>query len=125
MTQSGLGDFAGGNERPAAEAHAVAGNESTTANVVDADTDWLPESQGTIELAVTQVDYTIDGSGDEEEPIIHVFGRTPDDEQQHVRVVGFRPYFYAPTETLGRRETRTTDESPGPRRATRASVASG
>ncbi|WP_423744883.1 DNA-directed DNA polymerase (plasmid) [Haladaptatus sp. SPP-AMP-3] len=100
MTQSGLGDFAGGEARPAAEAHAVAGNESTTANVVDADTDWLPESQGTIELAVTQVDYTIDGSGDEEEPIIHVFGRTPDDEQQHVRVVGFRPYFYAPTETL-------------------------
>ncbi|EFW90322.1 DNA-directed DNA polymerase [Haladaptatus paucihalophilus DX253] len=100
MTQSGLGDFAGGEARPAAEAHAVAGNESTTANVVDADTDWLPESQGTIELAVTQVDYTIDGSGDEEEPIIHVFGRTPDDEQEHVQVVGFRPYFYAPTETL-------------------------
>ncbi|ODR79712.1 DNA polymerase elongation subunit [Haladaptatus sp. W1] len=100
MTQSGLGDFAGGEARPAAEAHAVAGNESTTANVVDADTDWLPESQGTIELAVTQVDYTIDGSGDEEEPIIHVFGRTPDDEQEHVQVVGFQPYFYAPTETL-------------------------
>ncbi len=100
MTQSGLGDFAGGEERPAAEAHAVAGVDDTTANVVDADTDWLPDSQGTIELAVTQVDYTIDGSGDDEEPIIHVFGRTEDDEHEHVRVVGFRPYFYAPTKTL-------------------------
>ncbi|MGA9402133.1 DNA polymerase domain-containing protein, partial [Haladaptatus sp.] len=100
MTQSGLGDFAGGEERPAAEAHAVAGANDTTAHVVDADTDWLPDSQGTIELAVTQVDYTIDGNGDDEEPIIHVFGRTSDDEQEHVRVVGFQPYFYAPTKTL-------------------------
>ncbi|WP_435153876.1 DNA-directed DNA polymerase [Haladaptatus sp. DFWS20] len=100
MTQSGLGDFAGGDDRPAAEAHAVAGNEDSTATVVDADTDWLPDSQGDIELAVTQVDYTIEGYGDDETPIIHVFGRTPDDEHEHVRVVGFRPYFYAPTETL-------------------------
>ncbi|WP_266077296.1 DNA-directed DNA polymerase [Haladaptatus caseinilyticus] len=100
MTQSGLGDFAGGDERPAAEAHAVAGNDDTTATVVDADTDWLPDSQGEIELAVTQVDYTIEGYGDDETPIIHVFGRTPDDEHEHVRVVGFRPYFYAPTKTL-------------------------
>ncbi|WP_227376535.1 DNA-directed DNA polymerase [Haladaptatus halobius] len=100
MTQSGLGDFAGGDERPAAEAHAVAGNDDTAAHVVDANTEWLPDSQGDIELAVTQVDYTIEGSGENEEPIIHVFGRTPDDELEHVRVVGFRPYFYAPTETL-------------------------
>ncbi|WP_458204997.1 DNA-directed DNA polymerase [Haladaptatus sp. NG-SE-30] len=100
MTQSGLGDFAGGDERPAAEAHAVAGNDDTAAHVVDADTDWLPDSRGEIELAVTQVDYTVDGYGDDEEPMIHVFGRTPDDDLEHVRVVGFRPYFYAPTDTL-------------------------
>ncbi|WP_227354672.1 DNA-directed DNA polymerase [Haladaptatus salinisoli] len=100
MTQSGLGDFAGGDERPAAEARAVAGNDDTTVRVVDADAEWLPDSQGDIELAVTQVDYTVEGSGEDEEPIIHVFGRTPDDELEHVRVVGFRPYFYAPTETL-------------------------
>ncbi len=100
MTQSGLGDFAGTDDRPAAEAHAVAGNDDSAAHVVDDDTDWLPDSQGEIELAVTQVDYTIEGYGDDETPIIHVFGRTEDDEHEHVRVVGFRPYFYAPTETL-------------------------
>ena len=102
MTQSGLDDFGDADEdRPEAEARAIAGRGGQTADAhVDVDTDWLPDPQGTLELAVTQVDYTIEGSGDEEEPIIHVFGRTRDNELEHVRVVGFRPYFYAPTQTL-------------------------
>jgi len=42
-----------------------------------------------------QVDYTIAGYGDEERPIMHVFGRTSENELEHVQVVGFQPYFYA------------------------------
>ncbi|WP_327052407.1 DNA-directed DNA polymerase [Halomicrococcus gelatinilyticus] len=102
MTQSGLDDFGDADEdRPEAEARAIAGRGGQTADAhVDVDTDWLPDPQGTLELAVTQVDYTVEGSGEDEEPIIHVFGRTRDNELEHVRVVGFRPYFYAPTNTL-------------------------
>ncbi|WP_440006057.1 DNA-directed DNA polymerase [Halomicrococcus sp. SG-WS-1] len=105
MTQSGLDDFGEGDadERPAEEARAIAGRDGQTADAhahVDVDTDWLPDAQGTLELAVTQVDYTVEGSNGDETPIVHVFGRTRDDDLEHVRVVGFRPYFYAPTDTL-------------------------
>ncbi|WP_276253842.1 DNA-directed DNA polymerase [Halomontanus rarus] len=100
--QTGLADYANGSaQRPEEEAIAVAGNGgSTGSEVVDVLEETLPESQGDLELAVMQVDYTIAGRGDDERPIMHVFGRTAAGDLEHVRVVGFRPYFYAPTATL-------------------------
>jgi len=98
-----LSDFSAGAEpdRDAeAEARAVAGGDRQDADaVVDAD-DWLPDATGHVELSVMQVDYTIEGSGDDETVVVHVFGRTEDDELEHVRVHGFEPYFYAPTDSL-------------------------
>ncbi|MFC4990342.1 DNA polymerase domain-containing protein [Saliphagus infecundisoli] len=114
--QTGLGDYAGevddgsgdeggevtgSGDRLVEEAIAVAGNGgSSRAEVVDVVAEALPEPQGALELAVMQVDYTIAGRGDDERPVMHVFGRTRDGEIEHVRVVGFRPYFYAPTASL-------------------------
>jgi DNA polymerase elongation subunit (family B) len=69
-------------------------------DVVDPRRDTLPDATGQLELAVTQVDYTIVGSGADEEPVLHVFGRTADRELEHVQVTGFRPYFYTPTADL-------------------------
>lgn len=107
--QSGLSEFAttaddaDAQARPDEEAAHVAGNGgSSAAEVIDVLEETLPEAQGELELAVMQVDYTIAGYGDEERPIMHVFGRTAENELEHVQVVGFRPYFYAPTETLER-----------------------
>ncbi|AEH37491.1 DNA-directed DNA polymerase [Halopiger xanaduensis] len=105
--QTGLAEFSEADDesadRPDEEAVHVAGNGgSNAAEVIDVLEETLPEPQGELELAVMQVDYTIAGYGDEERPIMHVFGRTADDELEHVQVVGFRPYFYAPTETLER-----------------------
>ncbi|WP_121822272.1 DNA polymerase domain-containing protein [Halostella salina] len=99
--QAGLGDFGdGGDERPAEEAAAVAGNGGGSAEVVNPLEEAVPEADGTVDLTVMQVDYTIAGSGEDERPIIHVFGRTADADLEHVRVLGFRPYFYAPTANL-------------------------
>lgn len=90
-----------GDDRPAGEAEAVAGNGPAAADVIDtARVTDLPDVDGTIEIAVTQVDYTIEGTGSEEAPIVHVFGRTSENKTEHVRVRGFRPYFYAPTASL-------------------------
>ncbi|SDM14070.1 DNA polymerase I [Halogranum gelatinilyticum] len=102
MRQSGFGDFTGGDDdRPEAEAAAIAGNAGQSVDdVVDAADLKFPDADGSVDLAVTQVDYTIEGSGANEYPVIHVFGRTPDNEAEHVRVLGFRPYFYAPTDSL-------------------------
>jgi DNA polymerase elongation subunit (family B) len=107
MKQAGLtdGNWGGGDDadgaRPDAEAEHVAGNGSQhVSDVVDAEDIKFPDAEGTVELAVTQVDYTIEGSGRREYPVVHVFGRTRDDETEHVRVLGFEPYFYAPTDTL-------------------------
>jgi len=105
--QTGLTKFGGDSEetddRPAEEAVAIAGNGgSNAAEVIDVVEETLPEPEGELELAVMQVDYTIAGYGDEERPIMHVFGRTSENELEHVQVVGFQPYFYAPTETLER-----------------------
>ncbi|MWV38325.1 DNA polymerase domain-containing protein [Natrialba sp. INN-245] len=100
--QTGLAEFAAVPEdRPDEEAVAVAGNGgSNAADVIDVVAETLPEPEGELELAVMQVDYTVAGYGDEERPIMHVFGRTTDGELEHVQVVGFEPYFYAPTSTL-------------------------
>ena len=97
--QTGLADF--DEDRPNEEARAVAGNGGrASSEVVDPLEEAVPDAGGTLDLTVMQVDYTIVGSGDDERPIIHVFGRTADEELEHVRVLGFRPYFYAPTGTL-------------------------
>ncbi|MFD1564082.1 DNA-directed DNA polymerase [Haloarchaeobius amylolyticus] len=118
--QTGLTDFGGesddSDDRPAEEAVAVAGNGGTDApEVIDVLEETLPEPEGELELAVMQVDYTIAGYGDEERPIMHVFGRTPDGELEHVQVVGFKPYFYAPTDTLERPPEEAYDRLTGSR----------
>ncbi|WP_232701146.1 DNA-directed DNA polymerase [Halobacterium wangiae] len=84
-----------------AEAEVVAGDaDPVVTEIVNAEADALPDADGDVELMVTQVDYTVEGSGDRQRPVVHVFGRTDDDEAEHVRVHGFRPYFYAPTANL-------------------------
>ncbi|KTG21922.1 DNA-directed DNA polymerase [Haloferax profundi] len=107
MTQTGLSDFGGhdadggGDERPDGEAAIVAGDAAQhVSDVIDTDEVRFPDPDGTVELAVTQVDYTIEGAGRDEYPVLHVFGRTADDEPEHVRILGFEPYFYAPTASL-------------------------
>jgi DNA polymerase I len=93
-----LTDFGGEDERPDEEARAVAdATVDPGASVVDADREALPDADGHVDVAVTQVDYTVEGVGDDEEPVVHAFGRTPDDRAVvHVKVYGFRPYFYVP-----------------------------
>jgi DNA polymerase I len=108
MEQGTLGQFGGGDdaggERPSAEAAAIAGQEGKTAPVVEISEQEFPDADGSVEFSVTQVDYTIEGYGDDEHPVLHVFGRMPiengTDEQIHARVYGFRPYFYTPVSEL-------------------------
>ncbi|MFQ3318007.1 MAG: DNA polymerase I [Natronomonas sp.] len=105
MKQGTIGDFGGGAEdaaRPSEEAAAVAGADGTDsgADVVDVSDHRFPDADGHVELSVTQVDYTIEGNGDDEHPVLHVFGRAAEDETVHVRVYGFRPYFYTPISEL-------------------------
>jgi len=84
-----------------AEAEVVAGDGDPVVNeIVSAESEALPDADDDVELMVTQVDYTVEGDGDRERPVVHVFGRTADNTPEHVRVHGFRPYFYAPTESL-------------------------
>ena len=97
--QRGLGEFAAG-DRPAEEAQVVAGNGGQGASVVETGEWKYPEADDSVELSVTQVDYTIEGSGDDEYPVLHVFGRTAAQELEHVRVYEFKPYFYAPIESV-------------------------
>mgnify|MGYP000020599992 FL=1 len=103
MTQADLSQFSGADDadRPEAEAVAVAGDASqAVSEVVDAAELKFPDPDGTVDLAVTQVDYTVEGQGADEYPVVHLFGRTPDGTAEHVRVLGFEPYFYAPTASL-------------------------
>ena len=102
MEQAELtGSWGADDDRPEAEAMAVAGDVSqSVTEVVDAADLKFPDPEGTVDLAVTQVDYTIEGQGTDEYPVVHVFGRTPDGDAEHVRVLGFEPYFYAPTASL-------------------------
>ncbi len=99
-----LTDFTESDEsgrRPPGEAVAVAGNGGDPpTDIIDTSSYRYPDADGTVEIAVTQVDYTIEGTGADEHPILHVFGRTADNETEHVRVREFRPYFYTPTESL-------------------------
>ncbi len=106
MKQAGLSDDwsddgDADDARPDAEAVAIAGNGGGhVSEVVDAEGVRFPDADGTVELMVTQVNYTIEGNGSREYPVVHVFGRTADNDPEHVRVLGFEPYFYAPTESL-------------------------
>ena len=108
MRQTGLGETfdpsddgdSRTDDRPDAEAAAVAGNGGDVAEVVDLEDLRYPDAETFLELAVTQVDYTVEGSGSDERPVLHIFGRTAADEAEHVRVHEFQPYFYAPTETV-------------------------
>ncbi|QLC34121.1 DNA polymerase elongation subunit [Halarchaeum sp. CBA1220] len=111
MTNASLTDFSAGGDggdadgdaaaRPEEEARYVAGDDDpVVSEVFDAESGALPDVDATLELMVTQVDYTVEGSGDRERPVIHVFGRTSENTVEHVRVHGFRPYFYAPTDSL-------------------------
>ncbi|MFW6318255.1 MAG: 3'-5' exonuclease, partial [Halorubrum sp.] len=127
MTQSGLADFSstgdaddggdGGTEAEredlaAQEAAVVAGGgRGHVSDVVDVDEAKFPESTGTVELMITQVDYAVEGYGSDEYPVVHVFGRRPaehvdgdveHDVREHVRVLGVEPYFYVPTADLDR-----------------------
>ncbi|MEF8780725.1 MAG: 3'-5' exonuclease, partial [Haloferacaceae archaeon] len=116
MDQTGLSDFSPDAEeasspsgdgssaegdRPDAEAMAVAGNGDThVGDVVDLEEARFPDSEGTLELLVTQIDYTVERDGRDEYPVVHVFGRTADNEAEHVRVLGVGPYFYVPTDEI-------------------------
>ena len=106
MQNADLSKFGADSDPPAAasrvaEAEAVAGDaDPVVSEIISAEADALPDVEETVDLAVTQVDYTLAGSGEHERPVIHVFGRTESDDLEHVRVHGFRPYFYAPTADL-------------------------
>ncbi|QSG06757.1 DNA polymerase domain-containing protein [Halapricum desulfuricans] len=112
--QTGLSAFGeGGADRPDGEAAAIAGDEHVSADVVEAEEFRYPDAEGAVEFSVTQVDYTVEGSGDDEYPVVHVFGRTPQRELIHVEVYEFRPYFYAPTANLDFDELRSRDRITG------------
>jgi DNA polymerase I len=110
--QSALADFGHTDEsdadRPDAEAVAVAGGVEA-AEVIDASDKRFPDADGEIDVAVTQVDYSVEYSDGEEYPVVHVFGRDGQDPL-HVRVLGFEPYFYVPTSRLEARAQRPEDE---------------
>ena len=105
MTQSDLSSFSPSDDETAddaAEAAAIVAGSGggRISEVVAVEEAKFPDSTGTVELMVTQVDYTIEGTGREEHPVVHVFGRRADGTAEHVRVLGFEPYFYAPTDSL-------------------------
>jgi DNA polymerase I len=116
-SQSALGDFGtdegDDGDRPSAEAAAIAGNGDGGASVVDIDERQFPDVEETVEFVVTQVDYTVEGRGDDEFPVVHVFGRTEDQEPVHARVYEFRPYFYAPTSSVSEDRLRNYDSITG------------
>ncbi len=104
MEQANFSSFSpesSGAERPAGEAAAVAGDADLSSTpVISAEEAQLPEATGKLELAVMQVNYTIENEGSNEYPIIHIFGRTADSDTEHVKVLGVEPYFYVPTTEL-------------------------
>ena len=117
--QAGLGAFdAGADDAPdrpeTEEAAAIAGTGHGEFEVVDTDEFRYPDAEEYVELGVTQVDYTVEGYGSEEYPVVHVFGRTAeDDDPVHVRVYEFSPYFYAPTDTLDESDLAARDRITG------------
>ena len=80
MEQGTLAEFDEGGDdadRPAEEAAAVASPDIDDADLVDISEERFPEADEHIEFSVKQVDYTVEGSGDDEHPVLHVFGRGP------------------------------------------------
>jgi DNA polymerase I len=115
-SQRALGEFTGGSasdDRPADEAAAVAGNDDSQAAVVDIDEQQFPDVGESVEFVVTQVDYTVEGRGDDEFPIVHVFGRTDDNEPVHAEIYEFKPYFYAPASSVSPDRLRGYDRITG------------
>ncbi|MFT4945119.1 MAG: DNA polymerase I, partial [Halovenus sp.] len=113
MGQSELGQYTDAERPAAAEAQAVAGTgerETTTGERFQA-------VEETVEMAVMQVDYTVEGRGDDEYPVVHVFGRTADGDLVHARVLEFRPYFYAPAGEATEERLRQYDRITGWERA--------
>ncbi len=123
MTQSGLSEFSspdgmdaddgtGRGDLAAEEAKVVAGGGGgRISDVVDVDEAKFPDSTGTVELMITQIDYAVEGYGSDEYPVVHVFGRRPAEHvdgdaeyarPEHLRVLGVEPYFYVPTADLDR-----------------------
>ena len=51
---------------------------------------------GRLDLSVNQVEYSNTPQG----PVIHIFGRDAARTAWHLRVTGFRPYFYAPADQV-------------------------
>ena len=115
MGQFELGDFEAEDRPVAAEARAVAGNggDDAGATRVDPSDQVYAEVEEAVEMAVTQVDYTIEGRGDDEQPVIHVFGRTRENDLVHARVHDFRPYFYAPAANVTEGRLREHDRITG------------
>jgi DNA polymerase I len=114
--QHTFGDFQtdeGEDSRPASEAAAVAGDGPASADVVDIDEQQFPAVEETVEFVVTQVDYTVEGRGDDEYPVVHVFGRTEDEKPVHARVYEFKPYFYAPVDSVSDDRLRNYDRITG------------
>lgn len=101
MEQANFSSYSAGSldtNRPDDEAAVVAGGQDLASTpVVDASQTHIPDATGELELAVMQVNYTIESEGSAEYPIIHIFGRTADSETEHVTVIGVEPYFYVPT----------------------------
>jgi DNA polymerase I len=122
--QRGLADFAAPDDGRPDEEAAVGDAGQTVSEVVDAADLKFPDSDGVVQMEVTQVDYTVEGSGADEYPVVHVFGRTAENEAEHVRVLGVEPYFYVPTEDIEDRalteeydvilDTRTEDPNGDP-----------
>jgi len=112
MGQSELGAFEDGERPVSSEAEAVAGTDAD-ADYVDTRDRRYPDADGAVEFAVTQIDYTVEGSGEDEYPVVHVFGRTADEELVHAQVEEFRPYFYAPADSVTEGELRQYDRITG------------
>ena len=95
--------------RPSGEAAHVAGGAEEIAAEIDLDDERFPPTAQTVEICVTQVDYTVEGYQDGEVPVLHVFGRTTQEDGDpspvHARVHGFRPYFYVPKASIEHEET--------------------
>jgi DNA polymerase elongation subunit (family B) len=96
------GTGAAPDTRPDEEAAAVAGRTDGAVSEVYGEDARFPDpgEEGHVDLLVTQVDYTVERDGSGEYPVVNVFGRTPDDRREHVRVLGVEPYFYVPTAEL-------------------------
>ncbi|PSP93228.1 DNA polymerase [Halobacteriales archaeon QS_4_62_28] len=114
--QQDLGAFVQGEDEGrdvAEEAAAVAGTSGASADVIDASDHLFPDADETVSIAITQVDYTVEGRGDDEYPVVHLFGRTPDHDTVHAKVYDFKPYFYAPAESVSDEHLRQYDAITG------------